>query len=351
MTTTLSVVPHKYYALDGLRGLAALVVVQMHAKWWFGGTYLHSGYLAVDFFFLLSGFVIAHAYDEKLKNTMSFREFIRVRLIRLYPLYALGIILTIILLLVRTGSVSQEQILYATTLLPDFSNKPLYWLVPASWSLAFELLINIIFALFHRQMTNICLLYISAFGLILLTYSAITFGSLDVGYGGKHIIGGFGRIMFSFCVGVLIYRHRFNLNIKFATIISFIVMMLLLGVNAPKHIKPWSDLFIVVFAMPALLVISASAKNNKFSIKILTVLGVISYPVYITHGAIIKIIDVTLKSNNLPQISSYGPALGAAIIVAICILSFYLDKYYDTPVRKLLMGRLRKHPEPFTAMT
>ncbi|MEO6395122.1 MAG: acyltransferase family protein [Devosia sp.] len=82
-----------FLALDGLRGVAALIVVQRHGYFFLGGDMLPAGYLAVDFFFLLSGFVLAHAYDGRLRTTMSPLGFMRARLVRLYPLYLLGLVL------------------------------------------------------------------------------------------------------------------------------------------------------------------------------------------------------------------------------------------------------------------
>src|SRR4051812_33009270 len=84
-----------FIALDGLRGVAALVVIVMHrGRWWYPqGGFLGHGYLAVDFFFLLSGFVIAFAYDSRLSAGMSAWRFMGLRLIRLYPLILLGMLL------------------------------------------------------------------------------------------------------------------------------------------------------------------------------------------------------------------------------------------------------------------
>lgn len=256
-----SITIDKYHTLDALRGVAALVVVQMHAKWWFDGSYLKSGYLAVDFFFLLSGFVIAHAYGEKLKSRITFQEFMAIRLIRLYPLYFLALILTFVLLFIRGDKLTHLQILFSISFLPDFTSVKKYWIVAASWSLAFELFINIIFALFYRQITNSVLIVTCGIGLVLLTYSTMTFGSLDVGYAGNHIIGGFGRILFSFPLGVLIYRLSYRVNIKNATILSFLLIMIVLSINASKDLKPWTDLAGVAVAMPIDL---SPANSSRF---------------------------------------------------------------------------------------
>ena len=83
----------RYEVLDGMRGIAAIIVMIYH---W----YVHSvsvinknAYIAVDFFFILSGFVIMHAYGARLMNGMSSMNYIWRRLIRLYPMAIIGILL------------------------------------------------------------------------------------------------------------------------------------------------------------------------------------------------------------------------------------------------------------------
>src|SRR5580698_5736841 len=91
------VVRRKYHTLDGIRGAAALMVLMRHAGFYFGGLglYLSKGesYLAVDLFFVLSGFVISEAYDGRLVEGLSPLEFMKIRVIRLYPLYLLGLLI------------------------------------------------------------------------------------------------------------------------------------------------------------------------------------------------------------------------------------------------------------------
>src|SRR5450631_2286933 len=89
---TLAAKPH-YPILDGLRGVAAILVVAFHIFETHSTSHLdqiiNHGYLAVDFFFLLSGFVVGYAYDDRW-GRMSTWEFIKIRLVRLHPLVILG---------------------------------------------------------------------------------------------------------------------------------------------------------------------------------------------------------------------------------------------------------------------
>ncbi len=85
----------KFTVLDGLRGVAALCVVQTHTQDLLLGDTLPTAYLAVDLFFLLSGFVLAHAYEERLRQGMTLHRFMLARLVRLYPLYLAGIAIAV----------------------------------------------------------------------------------------------------------------------------------------------------------------------------------------------------------------------------------------------------------------
>lgn len=83
-----------FMGLDGLRGVAALIVVIYHRRFWVAGFEDWHGYLAVDFFFLPSGFVISHAYGGRLASgQLSPDRFAVARVIRLYPLIVLGAVL------------------------------------------------------------------------------------------------------------------------------------------------------------------------------------------------------------------------------------------------------------------
>ena len=104
--------PH-YDLLDGLRGVAALLVVWYHVFEGYafaGGTTIDSinhGYLAVDFFFILSGFVIGYAYDDRWSKTLTMKDFFKRRLIRLHPMVIMGAVLGLITFLIQ-GSVKWD---------------------------------------------------------------------------------------------------------------------------------------------------------------------------------------------------------------------------------------------------
>ena len=154
--------PH-YTALDGLRGVAAITVVCFHIFEAFATSHLdqriNHGYLAVDFFFMLSGFVVGYAYDDRW-GTMTTMDFIKRRIIRLHPMVVMGAIIGAVLFYFQgcsvwdVSKVTVSALLLATVLnallipaLPGHEVRGLGEMFPLngpSWSLFFEYIGNII---------------------------------------------------------------------------------------------------------------------------------------------------------------------------------------------------------------
>ena len=124
--------PH-YELLDGLRGVAALVVIWYHVFEGFATSpfdqRFNHGYMAVDFFFILSGFVVGYAYDDRWGRTLNIRNFFKRRLIRLHPMVVLGVVLGAITFIIQ-GSVQWDgtHVAFSMVLLAMLLN---LFLIPA----------------------------------------------------------------------------------------------------------------------------------------------------------------------------------------------------------------------------
>ncbi|MBE7182374.1 MAG: acyltransferase, partial [Terriglobus roseus] len=208
-----------YEALDGLRGVAALIVVAFHTfeEFSYGDhvkQILNHGYLAVDFFFLLSGFVVAYAYDDRW-DKMSFGGFVKRRIIRLQPMIVMGSLIGALLFYLQAGPVFPkiattpvwELILIAllgATLLPlpyQFDVRGWYEMHPLdgpAWSLFFEYIANLLYALGLRKVSNRVLAILTALAAILIVEVAIRQGDVIGGWSTSldqlHV--GFARLLF-----------------------------------------------------------------------------------------------------------------------------------------------------------
>ena len=214
---------HQFIALDGLRGIAAFAVIGWHWKTIIPGLPdMQSGYLSVDLFFLLSGFVLAHAYWTRLCSDLAWAAFMRIRIVRLYPLYFLALCIATAhaalstLAGVHPPSVALTWTNVATGLLflpnpmgVNLSPLPnLYPWNPAAWSLFFELIGNAAFAFFAAKLSGLTLKAIVGVSAVLLVGTGFYYGSLIFGWGWPNILGGFPRVFFSFFLGIIIYKMR-----------------------------------------------------------------------------------------------------------------------------------------------
>ncbi len=202
---------HKFRTLDGIRGVAALLVVMRHADPYFKGLPRTESYLAVDLFFVLSGFVLAYSYQARLDAGMTAIRFMRLRLIRLYPLYALGLAIAVAAVVFEAfcGVAPPAWIEVATLLAAFMLPSPVYG-APAgifplngpSWSLFFELAANAVMGAGWRVLSNrvlvvACVVFGASLAAVTINLRSANFGDLWITFP-----VGFGRACFSFFAGV-----------------------------------------------------------------------------------------------------------------------------------------------------
>jgi peptidoglycan/LPS O-acetylase OafA/YrhL len=180
-----------------------MAVVFLHL----GSRQFSHGFLAVDFFFALSGFVIAHAYEERFRNGMSFGAFVRVRLIRLYPLMLLGTLIGTVVCALQGVDLGFIAYVGQLTWLPlAVGGTALFPVNNIQWSLTLEAGANIAHALVLRKLPEWALGVLMAAGLIGLVATAWRFGTLNAGWGHSNWMGGVARLGFSYPLGVLAFR-------------------------------------------------------------------------------------------------------------------------------------------------
>jgi len=226
-----------FHTLDALRGIGAIGVVVFHMSGAFAPFSMPGGYLSVDLFFMISGVVLNHAYQSRFQAGMGTLGFMRARLIRLYPLYVLGTLLgiavTVASLLGRNSlnwdpSSLLPAALLALLILPDFLPSPVNELFPLnipSWSLFFELLVNLLFAMSWPLLTSRRLVTISVLAGSVVGLATVHNGSIDQGSIASNFAVGIARTVFGFCVGVLISRQtrlgpREESNVEVLAIVS-----------------------------------------------------------------------------------------------------------------------------------
>lgn len=361
--------PH-YDLLDGLRGVAALMVIFYHVFEAFATSPIdqrfNHGYLAVDFFFILSGFVIGYAYDDRWK-TMTTKDFIKRRLIRLHPMVVLGAVLGVIAFCIQGcekwdgTQVSISMVMLALLinlfLIPAVpgsgpeirGNGEMYPLNGPSWSLFFEYIGNIMYALFIRRMSTKALTALVVLaGIGLASFAIFNFSGADhLGVGWTmeeyNLIGGFLRVLFSFSIGLLMSRVFKPIPVKGAFWICSLAIVVLLsmpyvGNGEALWMNGIYDSVCAILIFPMLVYLGASGKTtDKHSARICKFLGDISYPLYMVHYPLIYLYFGWVKKENLTFAEAWPEAL--ALVIGSIVLAYISLKLYDEPVRRYLTKR------------
>ncbi|MBS4764600.1 acyltransferase [Alistipes sp. kh20] len=358
--------PH-YNILDGLRGIAALTVVCFHLFEAFATSHLdqriNHGYLAVDFFFILSGFVVGYAYDDRWKK-MTVAEFLKRRFIRLHPMVVMGAVIGAVMFYFQgcsvwdVSTVSMSMLLVATLLnallIPAAPGSEIrglgemYPLNGPSWSLFFEYIGNILYAFFIRKLPTRALSVLVLLAGCGLAAFAIwgPLGDICVGFAmdGVNMTGGSLRLLFAFSAGLLLSRVFKPIHIKGAFWICSLAVVALLSVpriGGSEHL--WMnglyDTVCAVVFFPLLVYLGASGKTtDKITTRVCKFLGDISYPLYMVHYPFIYLYYAWVKNENLTFEQSLPGA--AALVAGSVILAYLCLKLYDEPVRRFLTKRL-----------
>lgn len=358
--------PH-YNILNGLRGIAAITVVCFHLFEAFATSHvdqgINHGYLAVDFFFILSGFVIGYAYDDRW-GIMKVKDFFKRRVIRLQPMVVMGALIGAALFYLQgcpVWDVSQVTVgaLLVATLLNAFlipatpgievrGLGEMYPLNGPTWSLFFEYIGNILYALFIRKLSTLWLTVLVIFaGCGLATFAIFgPYGDICAGFSltGIEFTGGFFRLLFSFTAGLLLSRVFKPVNIKGA---FWICSLLIIGLLSVPRIGGYEYLWMngiydtICFALffPLIVYLGASGKTtDKYTERICKFLGDISYPLYMVHYPFIYLYYAWVKNEDLSFEKSFP---GAFALVAGCILLAYAClKFYDEPIRKYMTKKI-----------
>ncbi|MBR5656044.1 MAG: acyltransferase [Prevotella sp.] len=369
----------RYEILDGLRGVAAMLVVAYHLfETYFEGKPnqpINHGYLAVDFFFVLSGFVIGYAYDDRW-DKMSTWSFFKRRLIRLHPMVIFGTLFGALMFYFGSSSafplIGQTPwwmtllvMLWCFTLLPLPHTMDIRgWaetnpLNGPAWSLQWEYIANILYALFIRKFSKVALgvcVAIFAILTIILCLNIDVFGLLEArSWAAYTVVGGWSttpeqlqvgltRLLYPFFCGLFVSRMGWMIKVRggfwwCSLIIVVLFAMPWMGLGTEGEAR-WTnglyEAFCILVCFPLIVSMGAgsSVKGGK-SEAINRFLGEISYPIYITHYPLIYMQMAWVNNHKDAPLSTH-------IFVAVCIfilailVAYGAYKLYDLPIREWL---------------
>ena len=335
--------------LDGLRGLAAVAVVIFHfMEWTFtdpSQNFIGHGFLAVDFFFCLSGFVIGYAYDDRISK-MGVWEFLKSRLIRLHPLIILGSVLGLLTFLFDPFGGTPESYSVGKIILVFFSSMllipypvmeerafNLFGLNAPAWSLFWEYVANVFYVFILYRISRNVLLLLTLLAAATLCFVSYRAGKLLGGWNDITFWDGGARIFYSFLAGLAIYRFKWIIKNK----LGFIGMCVLLSFAFLMPYGKWNWLTepaVVLCYFPLLIALGAGATLTPIFKKLCEFSGKISYPLYMTHYAVLWMFG--------NYYTSHKPAACQLIVIVTTSLIFLVGiaylvmVVYDIPLRKYL---------------
>lgn len=377
--TALSSKP-RFEILDGFRGVAAMIVVAFHLFETYSAGPCHQilnhGYLAVDFFFLLSGFVIGYAYDDRWTR-MSRWDFYKRRLIRLQPMVILGTLIGAFWYYFGDAPAFQYvmqtpwwKVLLITVLgclmIPTPPSMDIRgWqeinsLNGAAWSLMWEYVANILYAVVIRRFNKIALTVMVALSALLtidICCNIDAFGLLATRPEAAYtVIGGFGlspsqiyigiaRLLFPFFCGLLLYRLGLRIRIPRRGFLwcSLLLALLLctphIGGNTPNMADGLYNAATILLLFPIIVLAGAgSPLEGKRTVAACKFLGAISYPLYITHYPMIYVqMNWAARHPDAPLGTHIWVAV--SIFIAAIAVAYACLKVYDLPVRQWLSDR------------
>lgn len=357
-----------YPILDGLRGVAALTVVAFHLLEAHATSHrdqlINHGYLAVDFFFLLSGFVIGYAYDDRWGRRMTMGDFLKRRLVRLQPLVVLGMVIGGACFYFQAGSLWPAiaatpvwKMLLVMVLGCFMIPMPLaldirgwtetYPLNGPGWSLFFEYIANLLYAVVVRRFATWALGLLVVVSAGALVQVAVTSPEGDV-IGGwalepTQLRIGFARVMYPFFAGLLLFRVVRPGQVRRAFGWCSLLVLSVLAMPRIGGAHLWQnglyDSLSIIFLFPLIIWLDISGElATRASRRWCTVLGKLSYPLYITHYPFIYIYTAWVHDHKVPLRT--GLPMAALTFLFVVALAYACLKWYDEPVRAWLSQKV-----------
>jgi peptidoglycan/LPS O-acetylase OafA/YrhL len=345
--------PH-FNTLDGIRGLAAILVIIFHAEQFFGGRPFPKSYLAVDVFFLLSGAVVANAYEHRLQSDVSVARFIWLRIVRIYPLYLVGTVFGIFAVIVAGTKLDAGLPLLlgsSALLLPSLETLILFPFNMPAWSLSVELLGNIAYAAMLKKLSDgviIAIMALCAVAMAGVLWRTLRH-SLDLGVMRIFFYVGYIRFGYSFLAGVLLYRGFMKYHgpagarasSGYAWLVAAAVTAILM-ISPSDAIGPYYDFFAITIVLPFLIYWGMRFQAIGVSAKAFSMLGILSYPMYMLHDPLMTMAKYLSVEYTGQKIAAHAPYAGFGILLLVMALAWLANSYYDEPVRAWLTKILKR---------
>lgn len=348
----------RYVTLDGLRGIAAIAVALFHLD----ATLMPGGYLAVDFFFALSGFVLTRSYEPRFRAGLGIMRFMQIRVIRLYPLFVLGIGIGAAFALQGLLRGANYHIplpefisglIFNTLMLPSPFSRALFPFNGPAWSLFFEVLASLALVAILTKLRTVALAVLGCITGLALIAAVL---HLQQSSGGAQLLGdaevatsagafwdgwyvGLLRTAFSFTTGVVIARLSIvrDRPARKSVALGFAVLLLLMAVTVPLEKRIAFDLICILAFSPVLVFAGSRAEPHRWLVPSATRAGDLSYALYAIHLPIAHAFQLAARKAELSNFAVAPFYLAVSLTLAwLCV------RWVDVPLRQILGRRLAR---------
>lgn len=310
---------HRFLALDSLRGICACLVALFHLQSTSSLTtnvFVRNSWVFVDFFFVLSGFVIACGYRDRLRDGYPVGNFLWLRFFRLYPLHLFVMMVFLAFELTKpylnhlgvmttpTFSSPREisQFFYSLLMIHIFGlDSQIVWNGP-SWSIAAEFWAYVTMAFIIKALPMrvfITPLIVCGFSLIVLRFDGSTFLERTYSMGLVRCLYGFslGMIFFGIFESVYAFGRR---GLIVGTILELVCCCACIAFVIVLPRGPMMLLAPVIFASTVLVfAFEAGMISRILKLRLLTFLGAISYSIYMVHIFVeSRFLDILIASSR-----------------------------------------------------
>ncbi|CAN5678841.1 acyltransferase [soil metagenome] len=337
----------RYDTLNGIRGVAALCVAIFHAHGSFWPEQALSGYLAVDIFFVLSGFVLAEAYGARLvSGSLTVSGLASKRLIRFYPLYLAGLLLGLAQMLAQQATGSENALssailpvaLVCAVLFIPLVGGPtsIAPLNGPSWSLIYELWVNILWAGICRRIGAASEFVILILSGLVFAYFTVRHGDANIGTHWTEIGSGLARTIYSFTAGLLIYRYRRRIPAMETgwSLLALLAVIALLFFDPPAGLRLPYDLAVALAMSPLLVFLAAGIEPTPSMRPLFLFLGIMSFPLYVIHMCFIA------AWIYVERVIDFPPPASLFLFLSILLFLAWLASKADERIRQWLT----RHP-------
>ncbi len=307
--------------LDLLRGIAALCVVGLHLEWLYGlqPRLFAQGYLAVDLFFMLSGYVMARTYEPRFARGLGSIAFLLARYRRLWPVMAIGSMVGLPKLFLESSDAADFGMAAGLNLLllPVVTKALAFPLNIPAWSIHFELAVNLLHGLVLWKFGLRWLLALGVAALPLVAWAGMSHGTLDFGAHAQDYFPALARAILSYAIGIVLWRWwRDEPGLCVPPAFAFVAMPAIFICTGLLGIRDWRiDLAFIVLACPLLLAGGLRYRRTEGMVPLAaTALGALSFPLYAIH---VPVIEATRMLPGFNWITAGIAALAAGIALTL----------------------------------